>query len=272
MAKRLNVKVIGAGGIGSMLLQPLARVLNYGTHLYEFNNVKMSIIDGDQVEFKNFTRQNFNMEHLMANKADVTANTLANEFDNIKIKGEGTYISNENIDELITDGDLVFLCVDNHSTRKLVSDHCETLRNVTLISGGNELTDGNIQVYVRKGSKNITLPLANEFHPEIMNPNDKNPAYAVKKMGCQVVAETTAPQIMITNFAIASAMLNAFHVLMASGNKKPDIYDEAYIDINVNKCRPIKRDKYTTVAVAKPKVVSKVKAKAKSIKKKVKAK
>jgi len=35
-----------------------------------------------------------------------------------------------------TKEDLVLLAVDNHATRKLVSDHCARLDNVCLISGG----------------------------------------------------------------------------------------------------------------------------------------
>src|SRR5262249_60475714 len=87
-----------------------------------------------------------------------------------------------NVGQLIRNGDHVLLCVDNHPTRKLVSDHCGTLANVALFSGGNEGVEpprergtyGNVQVYLRKGGRDLTVPLT-RFHPEIANPKARCP-------------------------------------------------------------------------------------------------
>ena len=46
-----------------------------------------------------------------------------------------TFITDENVAELIHDGDLLMLCCDNHPTRKLISDYCEKLSDIVLISG-----------------------------------------------------------------------------------------------------------------------------------------
>src|SRR5262249_7548583 len=117
-----------------------------------------------------------------------------------------------NVGQLIRNGDHVLLCVDNHPTRKLVSDHCGTLANVALFSGGNEGVEpprergtyGNVQVYLRRDGRDLTVPLT-RFHPEIANPKGKLPT----AMSCAELAVST-PQILFTNLAVASALLSAF--------------------------------------------------------------
>jgi hypothetical protein len=85
----------------------------------------------------------------------------------------------------------------------LISDRAEELDNITVVSGGNELTDGNILLHIRKDGENVTLPLANKYHPELLKPGDKNPGDEPEK-GCQVMA-AAEPQLVATNFAAASA-------------------------------------------------------------------
>jgi hypothetical protein len=122
------------------------------------------------------------------------------------------YVTSENSERLIREGDIVFLCVDNHPTRKLVSDRCGQLSDVVLISGGNEGVEppkergtyGNVQIAIRKGGRDLTAPLT-RYHPEIANPKGKLPT----EVDCGELA-VSSPQILFTNIAVASAMLNAF--------------------------------------------------------------
>ena len=58
------------------------------------------------------------------------------------------YVTEENIAQIITEKTYVLLAVDNHATRKLVSDHCGTKESVTLISGGIGGSMGHVQVYI----------------------------------------------------------------------------------------------------------------------------
>ena len=122
--------------------------------------------------------------------------------------------------------------VDNHATRKLVSDRCEDLENVVLISGGNDFTDGNVQVHIRRDGQNITLPIANDFHPEIMYPEDRNPADA----GCEELAQSQ-PQLVIANNAIAATMLSVFYAYL----QDKITYDEIYVDILRGNSRAVNR-------------------------------
>lgn len=221
--KDMRVKIIGVGGIGCALLPILARFLNF-----KEGGARITLIDGDSFEPKNQERQSFNK---LGNKAEVTVERLEKEFERIRFRAEPYYISEETVSLFIQQGDIVFLCVDNHATRKIVSDYCERLSDVILISGGNEYTDGNIQILFRRNNRNITLPLANSFHPEIENPKDLTP-----EDGCDELMESK-PQLLITNNAIAAMMLNAFYAYLT---EKLD-YDEVYVDILTNNTRSVKR-------------------------------
>jgi molybdopterin/thiamine biosynthesis adenylyltransferase len=162
---------------------------------------------------------------------------LQQQFPNIYFKSHPTYVSGDNVILLIQEGDVVFSGVDNHTTRKLLSDHCESLDNVVLISGGNAYEDGNIQIHIRKEGKNITLPIANEFHPEIVEPEDENPADTQQREGGCDIERIIEPQLVIANNAAAAAMLNAFYAYLQG---KLD-YDELYYDCVTGKTRPVKR-------------------------------
>lgn len=221
----MHIKVIGLGGIGSCLLRILHKFLEYG----DSENIEVILFDGDSYEEKNRSRQHFTS---CGNKAEVTSDDLTSEARKVYYSGIHEYITSENIYEYIHEGDIIFLCVDNHATRNLVSGRCEELENAVLISGGNELTDGNIQIFIRKNGKNITLPLANDFHPEISYPMDKNP----DEMGCEELSQSS-PQLLFMNNMVAAVMLNAFYTYLQGKIE----YDEVYIDIVTNNCRQVKR-------------------------------
>jgi hypothetical protein len=127
---------------------------------------------------------------------------------------------------------VVFLGVDNHKTRRLVSDHCQALEDITLISGGNDFTDGNVQVYLRSSGRDVTLPLT-RFHPEIADPRDRSP----HEMSCDELSQEAAPQLLFMNLAVASAMLNAFYAWQLGKLE----YGEVYLDILQGKASPSPR-------------------------------
>lgn len=221
----MDIKVIGIGGIGCALLPFLGRYLNY-----RGERVRMTLIDGDEFQRSNADRQAFGT---LGNKAKVKAAELAREFQGLSIRAIPEYITETNIGQHLQEGDMIFLAVDNHKTRKLVGDYCEKLRVVTLISGGNDFTDGNVQIYIRREGRDRTAPIT-RFHPEIRNPQDRSPA----EMSCEELMERGAPQLLFTNLAIASAMLNAFY-----GCREEKLqYGEVYLDIVEGKSNPVKRE------------------------------
>ena len=222
--KPLKIKVIGAGGIGSYLILVLSRFVNFKSP-----GSSITVVDGDVYEHKNRERQEFDK---IGNKAEINIATLKDKFSDIEFHAESVWLTDDTVDYLVEEGDIVFLCVDNHKTRKVISRFCEDeLKNIVLISGGNDYTDGNIQVYIKSEGKNITQPLTNSRHPEIAQPADKSP----EEMGCEELAASD-PQLIFTNLTAATMMLNAFYAYLEG---KLD-YDEAYFDILTNSSRTIK--------------------------------
>lgn len=238
-----RVVVVGLGGVGTHLVFPLVRFLFYlGIEL------EVLLVDGDDFHANNFARQQFSDDGLGKNKADCIHDELASTYAGdlrLCFDHEEEYLTPDNITDMIAERDVVFLCVDNHATRRLVSDHMEGLRDIVLISGGNEGADdpsegtcGNVQVYVKEDG----LPRCNPmtmFHPEIAEPADKNPA----DLSCDEAAVSGTPQILFANLAVASAMANAFFSLASVGSPP---FEELYLDIASGKGRPTSRKVITT--------------------------
>ena len=237
----LKIKIIGTGGIGLGVLPTACRYLNYNGEKYP--SVEVSLIDGDSFEEKNRGRQEFTE---LGPKAVVTANEYKEKFPRLLFWDHPVYVAEHNIIQMIRENDIVLLCVDNHATRKLVSERAEELKNVTIISGGNDWHDGNVLVHIRRDDENLTPPLASKFHPEIMNPVDENPADIEQKPeGCAELA-ASAPQLLITNNYIAANMLAAlFNIIDEEQYKKvlaaPQNYAEVYCDVGVLKSIPRER-------------------------------
>lgn len=220
-----KVKVIGAGGIGSHLIEPLSRYLHHSNQ-----EVEITIYDGDNFEDRNQERQRCIGTE---NKAEYTVNSLKGVFQKIHFRAKSEYVTDENVITAIRENDVVFLCVDNHATRKLVSDRCEELDNVTLISGGNDYTDGNVIVYVRKDGKDVTKP-PTALHPKIAKPDDKNPGDTpADRQGCDTQVNIN-PQLLFTNLAVASCMLNCYY-----GWEQDKVgFHQIYLDILSQRMRP----------------------------------
>lgn len=221
-----KIKVIGAGGIGGYLIEPLARYLSHSQ-----DNCEITVIDGDNFEEKNKERQRFKA---LENKANHTVACLKEEFPQVHFRSKAEYVTPDNIITTIRENDVVFLGVDNHATRKLVSDRCEELDNVTLISGGNDYTDGNVIYFQRRDGVNVTKP-PTALYSKIAKPEDKNPGTFTEqeRQGCQREAETN-PQLLFTNLAIASAMLNCYY---AHEQGKAN-FEQVYVDILTQRSRP----------------------------------
>lgn len=225
MPGRIDIKLIGVGGIGCALAPFLARYLQSEQRLTG-EEVRITLVDGDEFESKNASRQSFEG---LGNKAKVKASELARSFPEISFRAIPEYVGAANLPHVIKEGELVFLAVDNHATRCAVSRHCEALSDVVLISGGNDYTDGNVQVYIRRGGRDLTAPLT-RYHPEIGDPKDKSPA----EMSCEELAAQAAPQLLFMNLGVASAMLNAFYA-WRSGRLG---YGEVYLDILEGRAQP----------------------------------
>ncbi len=213
----MDIVIIGLGGIGSILCERLARFLTYSDELRSSN---IMLVDGDYYEDKNYERQEFKS---IGNKAKIKLIDLSLQFSDLNIAALDVFINDETAKGIIKEDSVVLLCVDNHKTRMIVSNYCKTLKNVTLISGGNDYEDGNVQIYVRKDGEDLTPDLCS-YHPEIANPDDKLP----EEMSCEELANSS-PQLYFANLGAATLMCWAFYNFVVKGETSKA--SEVYFDI-----------------------------------------
>ena len=227
--KTRKIKVIGAGGIGSHLVEPLARYLSYTE-----DHCEMTIVDGDSFEERNRQRQRVGGE-TGQNKAVTTVAMLKEHFPKVHFRARSEYVTEANIVSLIREKDVVFMGVDNHATRKLVSARCCELGEVLLISGGNALTDGDVLIHWRRNGSNVT-PAITTTAPDILKANDKNPGdfTEVDRQGCQEQAIAN-PQLLFMNLDVACCMLNCYY---AYDQGKLN-FKRVFTDIQVNARRAV---------------------------------
>lgn len=212
----MEITIVGLGGIGSILANTVSRFLDSNKSL---KPITIKLVDGDEYEHKNTSRQEF---YNFGNKANVKNRELSNRFQNINYRDFQMFLDENNISEIISENSIVFVSVDNHKTRRLVSNYAKKLNDVIIISGGNELTDGNVQIFIRKGGENVT-PSLTDYHPEIENPLDKSP----DEMSCEELSHAE-PQLYFTNFMVAGHMCSAFYNIIERNNYK---ISEVYFDI-----------------------------------------
>ncbi|MBI5420811.1 MAG: ThiF family adenylyltransferase [Parcubacteria group bacterium] len=225
----MRLVLIGLGGIGSHLAEPACRTLQYTDT--SRTPQRIILIDGDSYEEKNMERQR---SQIHVQKGEATRESLKNLFPQLRIEVKNLYINKDNVYVHLLEGDIILLAVDNHATRKIVSDHVRTLKDAILISGGNEEFDGAMQVYERKDGKDITPPLT-KFHPEIEHPRNNHP----ETPSCTQLIEAGSPQLLTVNFMIAALMLNALTLWL---HKKPIPYADQYFDLTKGIVSPMWRN------------------------------
>jgi hypothetical protein len=98
---------------------------------------------------------------------------------------------------------VVLACTSNHATLKLMSDHVQTLANVTVIAGGCDYLDGAVKLFVRRKGKSLTLPLANHYHPELLKPTDRNPG----ELAVDETMPASPPKAVVNVNMVAAVML-----------------------------------------------------------------
>lgn len=140
-----KVLVIGAGGLGSPVIQYLAAA-GVGT---------IGIADFDQVELHNLNRQIIHNENevgaLKIKSAEKFVRSLNHQVNVIGIEQK---IDPSNVSDILSQYDFIVDCSDNFSTRYLVNDSCVALGK-TLIYGSILGFSGQVAVFNHQESKNL---------------------------------------------------------------------------------------------------------------------
>ena len=132
-----TVAVIGAGGIGSPLIQYLAAA-GIG-HL--------RIIDDDVVSFSNLQRQTLFMTSDEGQPKTERARDVIEALNpDVQVEAVGLRITSENAEELLTGADVVVDGSDNFATRLAVSDAATALR-IPLVSSSVAQFEGQLAIY-----------------------------------------------------------------------------------------------------------------------------
>ena len=214
-----RIVLVGLGGIGSQLLPSLVRYLAFRSE----PRPVLALVDGDAYEPANRTRQVFPDGAIGTNKAEALAEAYRGA---LIVQAVADYLTEDTIAAVIRDGDVVLLAVDNHWTRFVVDQHLATLDEVTLISGGNDETDGNVQLVRRRNGEFVDGSLA-EIHGEIGRATE---AEFAARNGCERQAQER-PQLVVTNLMVASAMLNCLWAVLERSSVS---YSEVYLDVVAN--------------------------------------
>ena len=110
----MKLLVIGAGGIGSHIVEYLCRCL--GKDILD-PRIEITVADSDIIELDQMKYQNFKMEEVGLNKA----NALSDRFKDYGITPIKKRIEKES---QLKGYDFIMLCVDNEKSRELVIKYC----------------------------------------------------------------------------------------------------------------------------------------------------
>lgn len=191
---------IGAGGTGTHLIGSVLAYLD-GYHRNRGEEWQYVIIDGDAFDAGNLSRQLFDASMVTNNKAD----SMARMYNRYPVLSVPRFVGRNDLAEMVAEGDTVLICADNHSIRALVQERAEQMQDVVVINAGNEMHDGNVQLWVREGGENKT-PKLTYGHPEIVFESADDRA----AMSCQQAAALPGGgQLILANQQAASWMLAA---------------------------------------------------------------
>lgn len=140
-----KVLVIGAGGLGSPVIQYLAAA-GVGT---------LGVTDFDEVELHNLNRQIIHNENSVGkSKVKSAEKFVKNLNQQVNFIGIESKIDESNVEEILSQFDIIIDGSDNFKTRYLINDTCVKLRK-PLVYGSILGFSGQIAVFNYDGSKNL---------------------------------------------------------------------------------------------------------------------
>lgn len=145
--KIMNAKVlvIGAGGLGSPVIQYLAAA-GIGT---------LGVADFDEVELHNLNRQIIHNENSVGKSKVKSAEDFVKNLNHqVNFIGIENKIDDSNAEEIISQFDIVIDGSDNFKTRYLVNDTCVKLGKA-LVYGSILGFSGQVAIFNYNGSKNL---------------------------------------------------------------------------------------------------------------------
>jgi adenylyltransferase/sulfurtransferase len=142
-----KVLVVGVGGLGCPAAENLVRA-GIGT---------IGLIDNDVVNLSNIHRQSlFSSKDVKKLKVNVAEKKLKEINPHTKIKTYKTKLSQDNIEKIIKNYELIIDGSDNFKTKFLINDYCIKLKK-KLVTGAISKFDGHIFTFDFKDKKTVSL-------------------------------------------------------------------------------------------------------------------
>ncbi|MPS63552.1 MAG: thiamine biosynthesis protein ThiF [Chryseobacterium sp.] len=143
--RNAKVLVIGAGGLGSPVIQYLAAA-GIG---------KLGVSDFDEVELHNLNRQTIHNENSVGVSKVKSAEEFVKKLNHqVRFIGIEQKINEANAKEIVSGFDIIIDGSDNFKTRYLVNDVCVRLKK-PLVYGSILGFSGQVAIFNCKGSKNL---------------------------------------------------------------------------------------------------------------------
>jgi len=201
-------------GLGGNSFGPLA----IGLHLaHKHPDLEVVLVDG-----KSYKPTHADHEFFLrpGPKAHVQALLLNNAYPNLHVVPVTTFVdrtTSDNaiaINELLNEGDYIILVVDNHETRRLVTEHVMTMQDATLISGAVDGDDVGIWVHLRRQGRDLMTPPLTRY-PDIKAAHEQLPSAMFDRTGCieEGLQTTDKPEPRPNYFALLSTTMLTLNAL-----------------------------------------------------------
>ena len=143
--KNSKVLVVGAGGLGSPVIQYLAAA-GVG---------KLGVVDFDDLEIHNLNRQVIHQEKFIGKPKVESARNFIAEFNtSIEFIPIHEKLDAMNIQDIFEGYNLIVDCSDNFDTRYLINDFCVKFK-IPLVYGSIFSCEGQVAIFNYKGSKSL---------------------------------------------------------------------------------------------------------------------
>ena len=136
-----HVAIIGAGGLGSPVIQYLASA-GVG---------ELTIIDDDVVEETNLQRQVIhNLSQVGQQKVTSAAKFINNINPDVKVNSKSLRLDQHNVEELLNTAHIVVIGTDNFASRYVVNDYCRR-NKIPLVTGAAIGLNGQVTSFSYRG-------------------------------------------------------------------------------------------------------------------------
>lgn len=193
-----SVMVIGVGGVGGWLIEPLTKLLSYHPH----GTKMIYVVDGDEVEKSNLNRQNFSQENVGLSKTRaIYKKTKLAEIN--YIPKYLTYKTANDIFQYLKEPFLLVTSVDNQKTRKLIYNKLKSFQDYYWINPSNGYDNSQTSIHIkRRGVENTSDPKQRYANLR----ENLNEVEEEEGEGCEVLS-VFSPQLLAANYMASCSTL-----------------------------------------------------------------